>query len=91
MQVIVFSKKIKTKDIPYVQELFDILAEYQIYAYVYKPYFEQIQGKINFKTDVGIFEGNIDFSVKKDLSVPQLSFFVLTSTLKLYSSKQIIQ
>ncbi len=65
MQVIVFSKRIKTKDIPFVQELFDILAEYQIYAYVHKPYFDQINGKINFKTDVGVFDGYIDFSVKK--------------------------
>ena len=65
MQVIVFSKRIKTKDIPYVQELFDILAEYQIFAYVYKPYLDQIKEKINFKSDVGIFEGNIDLSVKK--------------------------
>ena len=65
MQVIVFSKRIKTKDIPFVQELFDILAEHQIYAYVHKPYFDQIDGKINFKTNVGIFEGYIDFSVKK--------------------------
>lgn len=65
MQVIIFSKKIKTKDLPYVQELFDILAEYQINAYVYEPYFNQIKGLITFKRDVGIFEGNIDFSIKK--------------------------
>lgn len=65
MQVIVFSKKIKTKDIPYVQELFDTLAAHQIYAYVYKPYLDQIKGKINFKADVGSFEGNIDLKVKK--------------------------
>ena len=65
MQVIIFSKKIKTKDLPFVQELFDVLAEYQINAYVYHSYFEQIKDLIEFKRDVGIFEGAIDFSIKK--------------------------
>lgn len=65
MQVIIFSKKIKTKDLPYVQELFDILAEYQINAYVYEPYLKQIKDLITFKRDVGVFEGTIDFTVKK--------------------------
>jgi len=65
MQVIIFSKKLKTKDLPYVQELFDVLADDQINVYVYSSYYNQIKDKINFKRDVGIFEGVIDFTIKK--------------------------
>lgn len=65
MQVVIFSRVIKTKDLPYVQELFDVLAEYQINAFVYEPYYKLIKDKVTFKRDVGIFEGTIDFSIKK--------------------------
>lgn len=64
MQVIVFSKKLKDKDVPYIQELFDVLADFQINTYVYGPYLKDLQGVIDFKRDVGVFEGYIDFSVK---------------------------
>lgn len=70
MQVVVFSKQLKTKDIIFVQELFDVLADAQINAYVYAPYLEDLQGIINFKRDVGVFEGAIDFTVK------QFDFFI---------------
>lgn len=65
MQVIVFSKKLKEKDVPYVQELFDVLADFQINTYVHAPYLEMLQGTIKFKRDVGVFEGYVDFSVKQ--------------------------
>lgn len=65
MQVIVFSKKLKEKDVPYVQELFDVLADYQINTYVHGPYLQMLQGAIKFKRDVAVFEGYVDFSVKQ--------------------------
>lgn len=65
MQVIIFSKKLKEKDIPSVQTLFDVLAEFNINAYVYAPYLETLEGKINITRDLGVFEGYIDFSVKQ--------------------------
>ncbi len=65
MQVIVFSKGIKDKDLPFVQELFDTLSTFQINTYVYAPYLEKIRGKVNFQRDVGVFEGYVDFSVKR--------------------------
>lgn len=64
MQVIVFSKKLKDKDLAYIQELFDVLAEAQINTYVFAPYLEMLRGKVTFKRDVGVFEGYVDFSVK---------------------------
>ena len=65
MQVIVYSKLLKDKDIPYAQTLFDSLQEEGINTYVYGPYLEQLKGKIAFKMDVGVFEGYLDFRIKK--------------------------
>ena len=65
MQVVVYSKILKENDIPHVQELFDALHKEGINAYVYGPYLEQITGKIKFHRNVGVFEGYLDFSVKK--------------------------
>lgn len=65
MQVIVFSKKLKQKDVPFIQELFDVLADFYINTYVYAPYLQMLKGVINFKRDVGSFEGYVDFSVKQ--------------------------
>ena len=65
MQVVVYSKILKEEDIPHVQRLFDVLQEFGVSAYVYKPYLEQLEGKIDFKRGVGVFGGYVDFSVKK--------------------------
>lgn len=65
MQVAVFSQILKEGDEPYVQELFDTLHEQGIAAYVYAPYFENLGGRINFKTNVGTFEGYTDFRMRK--------------------------
>ncbi len=65
MQVAVFSKKFKKKDIPYIQELFDVLYEQKIIAFVYVEFYEQLKGIIDFRREVGVFENHLDFSVKK--------------------------
>jgi len=65
MQVVVYSKILKEKDIPHVQHLFDVLHEEGINAYVFAPYLEQLQGHISFNRNVGEFENYLDFSVKK--------------------------
>lgn len=70
MQVIVYSKILKEQDIPHVQHLFDALQDFGINAYVYKPYLRQLEGHIDFKRGVGVFEGYVDFSVK------QFDFFI---------------
>ena len=70
MQVVVFSKILKEKDIPHIQNLFDALHAEGINAYVYGPYLEQLRNKVNFQRDVGVFEDYLDFSVKK------LDFFI---------------
>jgi len=65
MQIVVYSKQLKDKDIPYVKEFFDILHEKSINAYVYAPYLEQLRSKIELKQDLGSFEGYVDFKMRK--------------------------
>lgn len=65
MQVVIYSKLAKEKDLPHIQRLFDALHEEEITAYVYGPYLDQLKGQIQFPGHVGVFEGYVDFSIKK--------------------------
>lgn len=65
MQVVVYSTYLKEPDIPHVQNFFDTLSDEGITAYVYKPYLEQLYGKIKLNGNVGSFEGYLDFRIKK--------------------------
>lgn len=65
MQVVIYSKLAKEKDFPHIQRLFDALHEEEITAYVYGPYLDQLKGHIQFPGHVGVFEGYVDFSIKK--------------------------
>lgn len=65
MQVVVFGKVFKEKDIPHIQELFDVLHDEGINVYVFEKYLAQIRGHINPKSDWGIFKGYLDFKVRK--------------------------
>jgi NAD+ kinase len=65
MQVVVFSKVLKEKDLPCFQLLFDALHQEGVLAYVYRPLYHQLKDKVDFRRDVGIFEGYIDFCLKK--------------------------
>lgn len=64
MQVAIFSQVFKPKDEPYVQQLFDVLYQRGIAAYVYAPYLESLKGQIQFKMNVGSFEGHTDFKMR---------------------------
>lgn len=65
MQVVIYSQLLKQKDIPHVQELFDLLAAENFSTYVYGPYLEQLRPYITFKKDVGVFESYVDFKLKR--------------------------
>lgn len=65
MQVVVYSKVLKEKDIPHIQHLFDALHEEGIHAYVYAPYLEQLKGEIRLPAQVGTFGGYLDFTNHK--------------------------
>jgi len=65
VQVVVFGKYMKEKNIPYIQELLDVLHAKHINVYIYAPYFKQFKDQIKFQKDVGVFEGYLDLKVKK--------------------------
>ncbi len=65
MQIVVFSKQLKDKDIPAVQEFFDILHEEGINAYLNEPFFTKAKEKLTLQQDVGKFAGYIDFRMRK--------------------------
>ncbi len=70
MQVVIYSRILKEKDQAYVQHLFDVLAEYDITAFVYTPYLEQIKDKIQFPKPVGKFDNALDFKIR------EIDFFI---------------
>lgn len=65
MQVVVYSKVLKKKDILHVQYLFDALDEEGITPYVYAPYMEQLKEEIRLPAHAGIFEGYLDLNTQK--------------------------
>ncbi len=64
MQIVVYGRIGKEQDFPIIQSFFDILAEEGINVYVNKVYLESLNGSINFKNDVGVFEGYLDFKTR---------------------------
>ncbi len=65
MQVVVYSKLLKDKDIAPVQLLFDTLHKENIRAFVYGPYLEQLRDRIKLADDVEIFESYWDLFRQK--------------------------
>ena len=63
MQIVVFGKQYKDKDLPYVQELLDALYEEGITTYVYGPYLEAIEKEVKFQGAYAAFEDYLDFRV----------------------------
>lgn len=65
MQVVVFGKQYKEKDLPYIQALFDVLHREGISAYVYAPYLKDLEGNVNFPGAYAAFDGYRDFLVHR--------------------------
>lgn len=65
MQVAVYSQVLKEKDLGAIQELFDVLQDLGIAVYIFAPYFEKLNGVIQFKRNVGSFESFLDFKLRK--------------------------
>ncbi|MEM6396588.1 MAG: NAD kinase [Bacteroidota bacterium] len=65
MQVVVFGKRFKKTDTPWVQQLFDSLQLEGISTYVYGPYLEQLRTDITFGQEVAPLEHHLDFELKK--------------------------
>jgi NAD+ kinase len=70
MQVVIFGKQYKEKDLPFIQVLFDALSEEGINTYIYKPYLKDLESKVQFKGAYAAFDDYLDFrSHKIDLMI----------------------
>ena len=65
MQVVVYGRLVKDRDIPYLQELLDALHAIDANVYIYTPYYKQFKDRLKFKKDVGTFDGHLDLKMKK--------------------------
>ncbi len=61
MQIVIYGKTLHEADLPHVQVLFDALHDEGVNLYVYKPYWQQLEGKIKLKRDVAMIDGYYDF------------------------------
>ena len=65
MQVVVYGKRFKKADQPFVQQLFDALQREGFSTYVYGPYLEQLRTHVEFQQEVAPFEHHLDFQLRK--------------------------
>lgn len=65
MQVVVFGKQFKDKDLSYVQALFDALHAEGITTYVYTPYLKVIEQKVKFPGPYAAFDDHRGFLVHR--------------------------
>ena len=65
MQIVVYGKILKAKDLPFIQDFFNIVHAEDLTVFVYTPYLEKLQGRITFKKDVGSFQSHLDFKTRK--------------------------
>ena len=65
MQVFIYGKVLKDRDIPFMQDLMDVLHEANINVFVYTPFLEQIKEKIKFQKDVAATDGYKDLIARK--------------------------
>jgi len=56
MNIAIYSRHLKPSDVQPVQELFEQLHAHQLLPHVYGPYFESMQGAIDFPGSVTVFE-----------------------------------
>lgn len=61
MQVVVFGKQYKEKDLEHIQELLNILHEEKITTYIYEPYLDDLIGHAKFPGPYAPFDDYRDF------------------------------
>lgn len=65
MQVVVYGKQYKDKDLPYIQALLDALHAEGLNPYIYTPYLRDIEEKVNFAGPYAPFDDYLDFRVHR--------------------------
>jgi NAD+ kinase len=65
MQIVVYGKQYKEKDLPHIQAVFDALYEQGVNTYVYTPYLQDIESHITFPGPYAPFDNYRDFLVHR--------------------------
>lgn len=65
MQVVVYGKQYKEKDLPYIQTVFDALHREGFNTYIYTPYLQDIVHHVNFRGPYAAFDDYRDFQVHR--------------------------
>lgn len=65
MQVVVYGKQFKDKDLPFIQEVFDTLHREGFNTYIYTPYLQDIIHKVKFPGAYASFDNYRDFQVHR--------------------------
>ena len=65
MQVVIYGRQYKEKDLPYVQALVNALYANGINTYIYTPYLADIREKIKFPGQYATFDGYLDFRIHR--------------------------
>lgn len=65
MQVVVYGKQYKDKDLPYIQAVFDALYAEGVTTYVYAPYLQAVEALVHFPGPYAPFDEYRDFLVHR--------------------------
>lgn len=65
MQVVVFGKQFKEKDLPYIQAVLDALFQYGFNTYIYTPYLQDIAQHVTFAGPYAAFDDHRAFLVHR--------------------------
>ncbi|MGB1204316.1 MAG: NAD kinase [Chitinophagales bacterium] len=58
MKIGIYSRILKTQDIPFLQQLFDTIFDSHCNIHIYEPFYQQLYGKVNFKRTIRLFNDN---------------------------------
>lgn len=89
MRLAIYGRLLKPEDTPYIQYLFDLLADRQIEAVVQKNYFNQLRMKVNFRKECGTFKNHEDIKKGVDYLISLGGDGTLLDTLTLVRNSNI--
>lgn len=69
MRLAIYGRLLKDEDIPYLQELLDIISERQIEALLHKNYQSQFKGRLQLKGKFGTFKNHEDIKDNADFLI----------------------
>jgi NAD+ kinase len=69
MRIAIYGREFNNTVLPYVQEVFDALAYYNIDTLIYKKYYDFIQEKVKLNPDIKTFANHAELVNQTDVLV----------------------